>query len=479
MANKIRFNVLIKPYDNKLGILANFLDILVISATLWLILDIYSLQWTNQNTLWLLSYAVLFHFFAELNGLYKASRGYKHSNEIKKICLSCFGVISFVGIISFIFPITLQFIFLIDASVNFQFWLWMFLIPVGLIICHLSLRLFIESLRKLGRNTRRVAVVGATNMGEDIKATIIDDPSLGMIFKGYFDDRKGFSDKRLAVETKTLSGNTEELINLAKNGKIDIVFITLPMQAEKRIKKVLEALSDTTASVYFVPDLLVFDLLRSQWSNFNGIPIISIHDTPFYGVDGIVKRIFDIVMASLVLLVVAIPMLVVAICIKITSPGPILFKQRRYGFKGEKIFIWKFRSMQVCEDGSNIIQATKNDPRITTFGKFIRKTSIDELPQFFNVLQGRMSIVGPRPHAVAHNEQYRGQIKGYMLRHKVKPGITGLAQINGFRGETDTLEKMQGRIKYDLEYITQWSLSLDFKIFLLTIIKGFTGENVY
>ena len=360
MANKIHFNSLIKPYDNKLGILANFLDILVISATLWLILKIYSIQWTNQNTLWLLSYAVLFHFFADLNGLYRANRGYKGSHEIQKICLSCFGVISFVGIISLIFPITLQFIFLIDASENFQFWLWMLLVPIGLVICHLSLRILIESLRKLGRNTRRVAVVGATNMGEDIKTTIIDDPSLGMIFKGYFDDRKGFSDERLAVETKTLSGNTEELIKLAKNGKIDIVFITLPMQAEKRIKKVLEALSDTTASVYFVPDLLVFDLLRSQWSNFNGIPIISIHDTPFYGVDGIVKRIFDIVMSLLVLSIVTVPMLVVAICIKATSPGPVLFKQRRYGFKGEEIIVWKFRSMQVCEDRANIVQATKN-----------------------------------------------------------------------------------------------------------------------
>ena len=478
MVNKIRFSGLIKPYDNKLGILANLLDILITSATLWLILCIYSIQWTNQHTLWLLGYALLFHFFAELNGLYKSNRG-ANANEIQKICLSCFGVVSVIGVISFIFPITLKFIFLIDPSEDLQFWLWMLLTPVGLILCHFTLRILIENLRKMGRNTRRVAVVGATNMGECIKVTILEDPSLGMVFKGYFDDRRVLSDERLAIETRTLSGNIKELIDLAKNGKIDIVFITLPMQAEKRIKKVLEALSDTTASVYFVPDLLVFDLLRSQWSNFNGIPVVSIHDTPFYGVDGIVKRIFDIVMASIVLLIIAIPMMIVAISIKLTSPGPVLFKQRRYGFKGEEIIVWKFRSMEVCEDGSNISQATKNDPRITPLGRFLRKTSIDELPQFLNVLQGRMSIVGPRPHAVAHNEQYRGQIKGYMLRHKVKPGITGWAQINGFRGETDTLEKMQGRIKYDLEYITQWSLLLDLKIFLLTIIKGFTGENAY
>lgn len=479
MVNKIRFSGFIKPYDNKLGALANLLDILIIFTTLWIILEIYAMPWTNRNTLWLLSYAVLFHFFAEMNDLYKSNRGYKGSNEIQKILLSCFGVVSTVSLISFAFPTTLQFIFLVNNKENPQFWLWMFFVPIGLIFCHFSLRVFIQILRKMGRNTRRVAVVGATNMGEDIKTTIVEDPSLGMIFKGYFDDRKGLTNERLAVETKILAGNTEELIQLAKNGQIDIVFITLPMQAEKRIKKVLEALSDTTASVYFVPDLLVFDLLRSQWSNFNGIPIISIHDTPFYGVDGLLKRIFDIVMSSLVLLVISIPMIIIAICIKLTSPGPILFKQRRYGFKGEEIIVWKFRSMEVCEDGAKVTQAIKNDPRITPLGKFIRKTSIDELPQFFNVLQGRMSIVGPRPHAVAHNEQYRGQIKGYMLRHKVKPGITGLAQINGFRGETDTLEKMQGRIKYDLEYITQWSLLLDLKIFLLTFIKGFTGENVY
>jgi putative colanic acid biosynthesis UDP-glucose lipid carrier transferase len=181
----------------------------------------------------------------------------------------------------------------------------------------------------------------------------------------------------------------------------------------------------------------------------------------------------------MILIIILIPLLLIAVAIKLNSSGPVLFKQRRYGLNGEEIVVWKFRSMTVCEDGENINQATKNDPRVTKLGSFLRKTSLDELPQFINVLQGHMSIVGPRPHAVAHNEWYRTQIKGYMLRHKVKPGITGLAQISGFRGETDTLDKMEGRIRYDLLYIQNWSLWLDIKIILLTIHKGFMSAGAY
>jgi putative colanic acid biosynthesis UDP-glucose lipid carrier transferase len=474
MSRKNRFSGLIKPHSNRYVALAKLLDATIIFAVLWVILDLYLIEWTNQQTLWVLSSILLFLFFADINDLYRLNRGNVVSHEIQKIFISWFWV---VGSISIAFLFTQQFFFLVIPSEDFQFWLWMFFVPLGVVSWHLIRRFCINILRSMGRNSQQVAVVGATDMGEDIKATILEDSSLGMNFIGYFDDRIKSASERLRVD-KT-SGNIKELIDLAKKGKIDIVFITLPMQAEKRIKEVLEGLSDTTASVYFVPDLLVFDLLRSQWSNFNGIPIVSIHDTPFYGVDGVVKRIFDVIVSLIILSIIAIPMIIVAIAIKIASPGPVLFKQRRYGVKGEEIMIWKFRSMQVWEDGPEVVQATKNDPRLTSIGRFIRKTSIDELPQFLNVIQGRMSIVGPRPHAVAHNEQYRGQIKGYMLRHKVKPGITGLAQINGFRGETDTLEKMQGRVKYDLEYITQWSLFLDCKIILLTIVKGFVGENVY
>ncbi|EMR14342.1 Capsular polysaccharide synthesis enzyme CpsA, sugar transferase [Methylophaga lonarensis MPL] len=184
-------------------------------------------------------------------------------------------------------------------------------------------------------------------------------------------------------------------------------------------------------------------------------------------------------LSFMILLLIAIPMMFIALCIKTTSKGPVFFKQTRYGMDGEKIRVWKFRTMYVAEDGPKVVQATRDDPRITPFGRFLRRTSLDELPQFFNSLGGSMSIVGPRPHAVAHNEEYRSKIHGYMLRHKVKPGITGLAQINGYRGETDTLDKMEGRVKYDLQYIQNWSLMLDLKIIMLTILRGFSGKNVY
>jgi putative colanic acid biosynthesis UDP-glucose lipid carrier transferase len=209
------------------------------------------------------------------------------------------------------------------------------------------------------------------------------------------------------------------------------------------------------------------------------MPVVSIFESPFYGLDGWVKRAEDIILGSMILLLISPLMLVIAFAIKFTSSGPILFRQRRYGLNGAVVQVWKFRSMTVCEDGEHIPQAKKMDMRITPLGAFLRRTSLDELPQFFNVLQGRMSIVGPRPHAVAHNEQYRKLIRGYMLRHKVKPGITGWAQVNGWRGETETLDKMQKRIECDMEYIQNWSLGLDIKIIILTVFKGFTGKSAF
>ena len=213
--------------------------------------------------------------------------------------------------------------------------------------------------------------------------------------------------------------------------------------------------------------------------DYHGITAVSIFDSPFAGLDSFLKRMEDIVLSLLILIFISIPMLFIAIGVKITSKGPIIFKQDRYGMDGNKITVWKFRSMTVTENGGSVTQATKGDSRITPFGSFLRKTSLDELPQFFNALGGGMSIVGPRPHAVAHNEEYRTQIQGYMLRHKMKPGITGLAQINGFRGETDTLDKMEGRVRYDLMYIQNWTLWLDLKIVFLTVFKGFISKNAY
>jgi putative colanic acid biosynthesis UDP-glucose lipid carrier transferase len=251
------------------------------------------------------------------------------------------------------------------------------------------------------------------------------------------------------------------------------------MASQPRIKELLDALKDTTASVYFVPDMFVTDLIQGRTDSIVGLPVISVCETPFRGPAGLLKRCSDVVLASIILVLISPLLLILAIAVKLSSPGPVIFKQRRYGLDGEQIVVYKFRSMTVAEDGDRIEQARKNDSRVTRLGAIMRKTSMDELPQFINVLQGRMSIVGPRPHAVAHNEMYRGLIKSYMVRHKVKPGITGWAQVNGFRGETDSLEKMEGRIRCDLDYLRNWSLRLDMFIIFKTIRLVFKDSAAY
>jgi putative colanic acid biosynthesis UDP-glucose lipid carrier transferase len=228
-----------------------------------------------------------------------------------------------------------------------------------------------------------------------------------------------------------------------------------------------------------IPDVLIADLLGSQWVMLGNTPLIILNDHPFYGGIWTLKKLEDLILGSIILVLISPLMLLIAIAIKLSSPGPILFKQRRHGLNGEVITVYKFRTMTTLDDGDVVIQATKNDARITPIGKMLRRTSLDELPQFFNVLQGSMSIVGPRPHALAHNEHYRTLIDSYMQRHKVRPGITGWAQVNGFRGETDTLEKMQARVDFDLYYINHWSLGFDFKIIMLTILNGFSSKTAY
>jgi putative colanic acid biosynthesis UDP-glucose lipid carrier transferase len=265
----------------------------------------------------------------------------------------------------------------------------------------------------------------------------------------------------------------------ARQGNFDILYIALPTTERRRIADVIERLSDTTVSVYMVPDYFTTSLFHGKWSTLEGIPLISVFDTPFWGVDGWFKRAQDLVFSTLILAIIALPMAAIAIAVRLSSPGPVLFKQRRYGIEGKEISVWKFRTMRVCEDGSRVPQARPGDPRVTPLGAFLRRTSLDELPQFFNVLMGDMSIVGPRPHAVAHNELYRKQVAGYMLRHKVKPGITGWAQINCWRGETDDIYKMEKRVEHDLWYIRNWSFGLDVKIILLSVVHGFFGRNAY
>ena len=344
---------------------------------------------------------------------------------------------------------------------------WVLVTPVALFAARALVPVVL--LRLLAaEGVQRVAVIaGESHLGRKLAERIRLTPFLGIRFAGFFDDR---SPERIGgVGSGEILGPLEHVAAYVKTHHVDLIYVTLPMASQPRILKLLDELHDTTASIYFVPDIFLFDLIQARMDTIGGMPVVAACETPFYGISGLIKRASDIVLASAILVLVLPLMLAIAIGVKLSSPGPVLFKQRRYGLDGKEIIVYKFRTMNVLEDGNVIKQATRNDGRVTQFGALLRQTSLDELPQFFNVLQGRMSVVGPRPHAVAHNEMYRRLIKGYMIRHKVRPGITGLAQVNGLRGETDTLDKMQLRIEHDLDYLRNWSLQLDLQIVVKTI----------
>ena len=320
-------------------------------------------------------------------------------------------------------------------------------------------------------------IVGAGALGAKVARALQGNREEGRDFVGWFDDR---TDERIDADaTGQMLGALKDVAPYVRANGIKEVFITLPLGSQPRILELLESVQGTTASIFFVPDVFGISIIQGRLQDMNGVPVVGICETPFTGTNELVKRISDVVLAVLILVLISPLLLAIAIGIKISSPGPVIFRQRRNGLDGGEITVYKFRSMTAQDNGDVVAQATKDDPRITPFGAFLRRTSLDELPQFFNVLQGRMSIVGPRPHAVAHNEQYRELIKAYMVRHKVKPGITGWAQVNGLRGETETIEKMKARVEYDLEYLRNWSLGLDLQIIVRTVRVLFFDRNAY
>jgi putative colanic acid biosynthesis UDP-glucose lipid carrier transferase len=336
------------------------------------------------------------------------------------------------------------------------------------------------SVRMAGRTSASIAhrhiIIGANEVGFELARRISQNVGAGT-FMGFFDFR---SVERLPGHFHgKFAGRCQEVGEFVRRNAVNAIYIALPMSNAPRIEELMREFHDTTASVYFVPDIFAFDLVQARCVEMNGIPMLAICDTPFHGMNAVKKRATDIALASLALLMCWPLMLVAALAVKLTSPGPALFKQRRYGLHGEEIVVYKFRSMKVCEDGPVVVQAQRLDSRITAIGRFLRRTSLDELPQLFNVLEGKMSFVGPRPHAVAHNEVYRKLISGYMIRHKVRPGITGWAQVHGLRGETTTVEEMRLRVQYDLDYLRHWTPWLDSRILLRTALIVVRGHNAH
>jgi putative colanic acid biosynthesis UDP-glucose lipid carrier transferase len=347
---------------------------------------------------------------------------------------------------------------------------WLVLTPLALMAARALACRLLPRVIAAGTRRRRV-IVGASRVGDALAERIGGDPCLGDV-AGFFDDRH---EPRIGRHSLAVLGGIEDVVPYVKRHHVDAVYIALPITSDERIRRMVQALRDTTASVYFVPDTLPFDTIQGRVAQVGGIPLIAVLETPFYGLNAVLKRCTDLIVASLALALLWPLMLLIAAGVKLDSPGPVLFRQRRYGLDGEEFRVFKFRTMTVCEDGAHIAQAKPSDARVTPLGALLRKTSLDELPQLLNVLEGSMSVVGPRPHAVAHNEQYRRLIQGYMLRHKVKPGITGWAQVNGLRGETASVERMRLRIEHDLDYLRHWSLALDMRILVRTpfvLLKG-------
>jgi putative colanic acid biosysnthesis UDP-glucose lipid carrier transferase len=354
---------------------------------------------------------------------------------------------------------------------------WLWFAPLAQVAGHLTLRAVAPQLLKLQGPARGAVIVGVNDQGVSLARQITGSAYSGIELLGFFDDRG--EDRRAAAGGHPMIGKIDDLPDYVRKHRVQSIYLSLPMASRPRILQILDGLKDTTASIYFVPDMFITDLIQGRSDSVCGVTVISVCDTPFRGFNRALKRGSDIVLSVLILLAIFPVMLVIALMVKMDSPGPAIFRQRRYGLDGDQIVVYKFRSMAVTEDGSVIEQAKKNDLRLTRLGGVLRKTSLDELPQFLNVLQGRMSIVGPRPHAVAHNELYRKVIKGYMVRHKVRPGITGWAQVNGQRGETDTIEKMQARIDFDLDYLRNWSLQLDFFIIFRTVRLIFNDRSAH
>jgi putative colanic acid biosysnthesis UDP-glucose lipid carrier transferase len=355
---------------------------------------------------------------------------------------------------------------------------WVLGAPAALLSVHALAAPIARAFARGRAVAQRYIIIGANDSGLEL-ARRMADSHCGGSFVGFFDFRGALRLPDAVGGTLTASCTPQDVADIVRRESVTQVYIALPLVRSPHIEALLNELRDTTATVYFVPNLFAFELVHARYGEINGMPVLSICDSPLEGMNGVWKRVFDLTAATALLCTLWPLLLSIGLIIRLSSRGPALFRQRRYGLNGQEIVVYKFRTMTVCEDGPVVAQATRRDHRVTRVGAFLRRTSLDELPQLLNVLAGSMSLVGPRPHAVAHNEEYRKRIDGYMIRHKVRPGITGWAQVHGLRGPTSTVEDMRRRVQYDIDYLRNWSFMLDLKIIARTAVTFFRHHNAY
>lgn len=459
----------IRKHHRLLNFLHNFIDAVIIVVPLVIAHYFFSFlndQFFRYHLLLELVAVVIFYSIARYKSLYRSWRSIPLVEEINMIWFIWFNTMAFV----------LLFLFFSKTSADFSrkaLLIWFVTTPILLSLSRVLIYRVLQVFHLHHRNIRKVAVIGANRLARDFIETVRNTPEVGYKLIGVFDNE--VSD---GLSESEVTGNLDELLELVTIGKVDRIYITTALDNKAEIEYLLRVFSETPVSIYIIPDLSHINPLYARWEKIGKISAMSIVENRFTGIEGMIKRLEDIFLSIIFIIIFFVPMLLISLIILITSPGNFLYMQKRYGLDGKEIQVLKFRTMTVAE-GEDFTQASRNDPRITRFGAVLRKFSLDELPQFFNTLGGSMSIVGPRPHAVKMNEAYRKSIPSYMLRHKVKPGITGWAQVNGWRGETDTEEKILQRVSHDLYYIKNWSLWLDVKIVFMTLFIFFKRDNAY
>jgi putative colanic acid biosynthesis UDP-glucose lipid carrier transferase len=465
---------LLKEHSQVLTFVFRCLDAGVIAFVGWLLYVILFDQWQLTPpylyALWasIISTLIVFQFFQ----IYKSVRAQYFGQQIIQLMQAVFGVLILLAGLAFMTK---------TGEIYSRSWFawWGISSFFALLIFRGGLVLFLRMMRTRGWNERRVVVIGAGELGTHLVNTMQHALWTGFKIVAILDDEPENKPGTLFnIPVLKMPSNMHDYLSQQKDN-IDEIWLALPLRAEDRVKEILHEMRHHPLTIRLILDIFGMDLLNHSITHLGGFPTVNLNTSPIVGMNRIFKEIEDKVLAFLILLIISPLFLMVALAIKFSSKGPVFFKQLRHGWDGRIIKIYKFRTMVVHQDQTVLAQATINDQRITRLGRFLRRTSLDELPQFINVLQGRMSVVGPRPHAISHNEYYKDSIKAYMQRHKVKPGITGWAQVNGLRGETDTLDKMRNRVEYDLHYIENWSLLLDLKIIFLTFFLGFVGKNVY
>jgi len=410
--------------------------------------------------------------FFVLGGLYTTRDGLRLGEELSRLTISFALMVLATGLFAFLSKIA------IDVS-RFWFGVSMLTAYCGLCGYRIVHRYYLIWLSRQGYYSQSIVIAGAGALCSFTLKRLDEQKWVGIKVDGIFDDRvrDGFEDVELSGRLQDIPAHVEQ--RRSDGIPIDQVWVALPLKEEETITDLVESLKDSSTDICIVPNVFANHLLNGTQFHIADLAVVNVSEVRLTPFGEWFKIAFDYVAALFAIIIFMPIMIIIGGLIRFDSPGRILFRQRRYGIDGQEIEVWKFRTMSVAQDGVDVPQATANDVRVTRIGRFLRRTSLDELPQFFNVLQGRMSVVGPRPHAVSHNEEYRKKIHGYMMRHKIKPGITGWAQVNGWRGETDTLEKMENRVRYDLEYIKNWSAWLDIKIVWLTILHGFNNKNAY